>query len=155
MYKIFVPCCIQTLSNKSTTGNTQYRFAGLKTKAGYTAKDMTYIATTTGSQMGIVAKTSRGWKTLKDVISEAKKGKVFKFAGMSPKHADINYCLPCQAKLMSPAEFKLARRWTVIIWAGRPGSSPDGRRGHWGSSPKWQGAALRGCPRRRLNWVAI
>ena len=43
--------------------------------------------------MGIVAKTSRGWKTLKDVISEAKKGKVFKFAGMSPKHADINYLL--------------------------------------------------------------
>ena len=42
---------------------------------------------------------------MKDVISEAKKGKVFKFAGMSPKHADINYCPPCQAKLMSPAEF--------------------------------------------------
>ena len=62
-------------------------------KAGYTAKDMTYIATTTGSQMGIVAKTGKGWKTLKDVISEAKKGKVFKFAGMSPKHADINYLI--------------------------------------------------------------
>ena len=62
-------------------------------KAGYTAKDMTYIATTTGSEMGIVAKTGKGWKTLKDVISEAKKGKVFKFAGMSPKHADINYLI--------------------------------------------------------------
>ena len=62
-------------------------------KAGYAAKDMTYIATTTSSQMGIVAKTDRGWKTLKDVISEGKKGKVFKFAGMSPKHADINYLI--------------------------------------------------------------
>ena len=62
-------------------------------KAGYTAKDMTYIATTTGSQMGIVAKTGKGWKTLKDVISAARKGKVFKFAGMSPKHADINYLI--------------------------------------------------------------
>lgn len=62
-------------------------------KAGYTAKEFTYIATTTSSQMGIVAKTSRGWKTLKDVISEAKNGKIFKFAGMSPKHADINYLI--------------------------------------------------------------
>ena len=62
-------------------------------KAGYAAKDITYIATTTSSQMGIVAKTDRGWKTLKDVISEGKKGKVFKFAGMSPKHADINYLI--------------------------------------------------------------
>ncbi len=62
-------------------------------KAGYAAKDFTYIATTTSSQMGIVAKTSRGWKTLKDVIAAAKTGKVFKFAGMSPKHADINFMI--------------------------------------------------------------
>ena len=62
-------------------------------KAGYKASDYTYIATTTGSQMGIVASTSKGWKTFKDMIAEAKKGKVFKFAGMSPKHADINYLI--------------------------------------------------------------
>jgi len=62
-------------------------------KAGYSEKDITFIVTTTGSQMGIVAKTSRGWKTFKDVIAAAKKGKVFKFAGMSQKHADINYLI--------------------------------------------------------------
>lgn len=62
-------------------------------KAGYTLKDLTYIVTTTGSQMGIVAKTSKGWKTFKDVIRDGKNGKVFKFAGMSQKHADINYLI--------------------------------------------------------------
>jgi len=62
-------------------------------KAGYSEKDITFIVTTTGSQMGIVAKTSKGWKTFKDVIAAAKKGKVFKFAGMSQKHADINYLI--------------------------------------------------------------
>ena len=36
-------------------------------KAGYSEKDITFIVTTTGSQMGIVAKTSRGWKTFKEV----------------------------------------------------------------------------------------
>ena len=62
-------------------------------KAGYAAKDFTYIATTTSSQMGIVTNTSKGWKTFKDVIAAAKTGKVFKFAGMSPKHADINFLI--------------------------------------------------------------
>jgi tripartite-type tricarboxylate transporter receptor subunit TctC len=62
-------------------------------KAGYAVKDFTYIATTTSSQMGIVAKTSKGWKTFMDVIAAAKTGKVFKFAGMSPKHADINFLI--------------------------------------------------------------
>ena len=62
-------------------------------KAGYAAKDFTYIATTTSSQMGIVANTAKGWKTFKDVIAAAKTGKVFKFAGMSPKHADINFLI--------------------------------------------------------------
>jgi len=62
-------------------------------KAGYKTSDFTYIATTTSSQMGIVANTSKGWKTFKDVIAAAKKGKVFKFAGMSAKHADINFLI--------------------------------------------------------------
>ena len=62
-------------------------------KAGYKTDDFTYIATTTSSQMGIVANTSKGWKTFADVIAAAKKGKVFKFAGMSAKHADINFLI--------------------------------------------------------------
>ena len=71
-----------------------FGYAMLATKkAGYTVNDFTYIATTTSSQMGIVAKTDRGWKTFMDAIAEAKTGKVFKFAGMSPKHADINFLI--------------------------------------------------------------
>lgn len=60
---------------------------------GYKETDFTFIATTTGSQLGIVANTNRGWKTLADVIAEAKTGKTFKFGGMAPKHADINYLI--------------------------------------------------------------
>ena len=41
-------------------------------KAGYSAGDFTFVTTTAGSQMGIVAKTDRGWKTIQDVIAAAK-----------------------------------------------------------------------------------
>lgn len=59
---------------------------------GYTADDFTYIATTTGSQMGLVVKASKGWKTWDDFLKAAKAGTV-KFGGMSQKHADINYLI--------------------------------------------------------------
>jgi tripartite-type tricarboxylate transporter receptor subunit TctC len=62
-------------------------------KAGYKVSDFTYISTTTSSQMGIVANTSKGWKTFADVIAAAKKGAVLKFGGMSAKHADINFLI--------------------------------------------------------------
>ena len=77
---------------------------------GYNADDLTYITTTTSSQMGIIAKTDKGWKTFRDVIAEAKKGKIFRFAGMSPKHADINFLI----------EQKYGIRFnTVILRGGR------------------------------------
>lgn len=59
---------------------------------GYTAADFTYISTTTGSQMGLVVKASKGWKTWDDFLKAAKAGKV-KFGGMSQKHGDVNYLL--------------------------------------------------------------
>lgn len=63
-------------------------------KPGYSAKDFTFLTTTSGSQMGLVAKADRGWKTFKDVVAEAKKtGKTFKAGAMSQKLADGLYLL--------------------------------------------------------------
>lgn len=61
--------------------------------AGYTQNDFTYITTTTGFQMGIVAQTSHGWKTMEDVIEAAKGGRQIRFGAMSPRLADIAYLL--------------------------------------------------------------
>ena len=62
-------------------------------KAGYSADDFTYVTTTAGSQMGIVAKTSRGWKSIQDVIAAAKGGATVKLGAMSAKLADIAYTI--------------------------------------------------------------
>lgn len=59
---------------------------------GYTARDFTYITTTTGSQMGLVVKASKGWKTWGEFLKAAKTKKL-KFGGMGQKHADVNYLL--------------------------------------------------------------
>ncbi len=60
---------------------------------GYTEKDFTFLATTAGTEMGIVAKTSRGWKTLADVAAAMKKGEKVSFGAMSQKLADGAYLL--------------------------------------------------------------
>ncbi|MDE0057995.1 MAG: tripartite tricarboxylate transporter substrate-binding protein [Defluviicoccus sp.] len=62
-------------------------------KAGYAADDFTFVTTTAGSQMGIVAKTDRGWKTIQDVIAAAKGGATVKLGAMSAKLADIAYAI--------------------------------------------------------------
>ena len=62
-------------------------------KAGYSADDFTFVTTTAGSQMGIVAKTDRGWKTIEDVIAAAKGGATVKLGAMSAKLADIAYVI--------------------------------------------------------------
>ncbi len=62
-------------------------------KAGYSADDFTFVTTTAGSQMGIVAKTGRGWKTIEDVIAAAKGGTTVKLGAMSAKLADIAYVI--------------------------------------------------------------
>lgn len=61
--------------------------------AGYTQDDFTYITTTTGFQMGIVAQTTHGWNTMNDVIETAKNGRKIRFGAMSPRLADIAYLL--------------------------------------------------------------
>lgn len=60
---------------------------------GYSVHDFDYLSTLTGSQMGIVAKASRGWKTLGDVFAAIKKGKQISFGAMSQKLADGAYLI--------------------------------------------------------------
>ena len=60
-------------------------------KPGYAVGDFTYITTTAGSQMGIVAKTSRGWKSIDDLVKAAKGGAKVKFGAMSARLADLAY----------------------------------------------------------------
>ncbi len=62
-------------------------------KPGFSHKDFTYITTTSGSQMGLVMKTSAGFKSWNDVVAAAKGGKTFKFAAMTQKMADVAYLL--------------------------------------------------------------
>ena len=62
-------------------------------KPGYSDKDFDYITTTSGSQMGLVMKASSGFKTWDDVVKAGKSGKVFRFAAMSQKLADVAFLL--------------------------------------------------------------
>lgn len=54
---------------------------------------VTPITTTAGTQMGIVALASTGWKTLDDAIAAAKDGQAIRFGVMSPMLADLAYVI--------------------------------------------------------------
>ncbi len=60
---------------------------------GYTVDDFTYLTTTAGFQMGVVAKSDKGWNTFADVVAAAKGGEAIRFGVMSPKLADLAYLL--------------------------------------------------------------
>ncbi len=60
---------------------------------GFTAEDFTPVVTTAGFQMGVVAKTEKGYKTFTDVVAAAKGGQEIRFGAMSPKLADLAYLL--------------------------------------------------------------
>lgn len=62
-------------------------------KAGFTQRDFTPLTTVAGFQMGVVAKSSKGWKTIDDVFAAAKAGETIRFGTMSPKLADIAYLI--------------------------------------------------------------
>jgi tripartite-type tricarboxylate transporter receptor subunit TctC len=70
----------------------EYNLAAAK-RSGLKLSDFTPLVTTAGFQMGIVAKTSKGWKTFFDVIKAAKEGQPIRFGVMSPKLADLAYLL--------------------------------------------------------------
>ena len=59
--------------------------------AGYAADEFTYVTTTAGTQIGLVAKSEHGWKSIEDVVAAAKAGTAFKLGAMGPKLADIAY----------------------------------------------------------------
>ena len=61
--------------------------------SGLTPTDFTLIATTTGTQTGIVAPVAKGWDTFADVIDAAKAGEEIRLGVMSDKLADIAYLL--------------------------------------------------------------
>jgi tripartite-type tricarboxylate transporter receptor subunit TctC len=60
---------------------------------GYTEGDFTYLATTAGTQLGVVATAGKGWKTLADAVKESKAGKKLTFGVMTPSLADGAYLL--------------------------------------------------------------
>ena len=61
--------------------------------AGYAADDFTFVTTTAGSQMGLVAKADRGWKSIEDAIAAAKAGEAVKVGAMSQRLADLTYAV--------------------------------------------------------------
>ena len=61
--------------------------------AGYALEDFDVLTTTAGTQMALFAKTSRGWKTLHDVIAAAKAGESISVGAFSPRVADGIYLL--------------------------------------------------------------
>ena len=69
-----------------------YNMAAAK-KSGLKPSDFTPLATTAGFQMGLVAKTDKGWKSIDDVAAAAKAGQKIRFGAMSPRLADLAYLL--------------------------------------------------------------
>ena len=76
-------------------------------KSQFSEKDFTFITTTASSQMGLVAKTSRGWKTIRDAVAAAK-GKTLKLGAMSAKLGDLAYIV----------EQKLGVKFNVVMFRG-------------------------------------
>ncbi len=62
-------------------------------KAGLSPGDFAGLSTTAGFQLGIIGRTSDGWKTMNDVIAAAKNNNEIRFGTMSPRLADIAYLL--------------------------------------------------------------
>jgi len=61
--------------------------------AGVSLNDVTPLTTVAGFQMGIVAKSSKGWNNIGDVIAASKAGETIRFGTMSPKLSDLAFLL--------------------------------------------------------------
>lgn len=61
--------------------------------AGMTPENFTGLTTTAGFQMGVVARSDKGWTSFEDMIAAAKGGQEIRFGTMSPKLADLAYLL--------------------------------------------------------------
>lgn len=60
---------------------------------GMKPSDFTGITTTAGFQMGVVALSSKGWKSVEEMVAAAKNGETIRFGTMSPRLADLAYLL--------------------------------------------------------------
>lgn len=58
-----------------------------------TPDQFTGLSTTAGFQMGIVAKSDKGWNSFADVIAAAKAGEEIRFGTMSPRLSDLAFLL--------------------------------------------------------------
>ncbi len=61
--------------------------------AGVTPADVNALTTTAGFQMGLVAKSDKGWTSIEDMVAAAKGGETLRFGAMSPKLADLAFLL--------------------------------------------------------------
>ncbi|MBT9385389.1 hypothetical protein KM176_16065 [Pseudooceanicola sp. CBS1P-1] len=59
----------------------------------YGLEDFDFLSSVTGSQVGIVARADRGWKTLGDVIEAARAGQKISFAAMTQQLSDGTYVI--------------------------------------------------------------
>ncbi|MEM9756656.1 MAG: tripartite tricarboxylate transporter substrate-binding protein, partial [Pseudomonadota bacterium] len=61
--------------------------------SGMSPDDFTGITTTAGFQMGIVARSERGWTSFEEMVAAAAAGEEIRFGAMSPRLADLAYLL--------------------------------------------------------------
>ena len=80
-----------TVIGMAVTETLGYNMAA--SNSGMTPADFTPITTTAGFQMGVVARSDKGWKTMADVVAAAKSGQDIRFGVMSPRLADLAYLL--------------------------------------------------------------
>lgn len=59
----------------------------------YSVEDFDYLSTIAGSQIGLIAKADRGWKSLADVIAAAKAGEQISVGAMASNLADGTYLI--------------------------------------------------------------
>lgn len=86
---------------------------------GYASGDFAYLTTVAGTQTGLVAKASKGWKTLADVVEDAKAGKKIVVGALSPMYADAFYLLGKQMKVnFNIVNFKGGKNVLNAILAG-------------------------------------
>lgn len=80
-----------TIIGMAVTETLGYNMAA--SNSGMTPADFTPITTTAGFQMGVVARSDKGWNTMADVVAAAKSGQDIRFGVMSPRLADLAYLL--------------------------------------------------------------
>jgi len=66
-----------------------FGYGMLTADTGWKPGDFTPIVTTAGFQMALVAASSKGWKTVDDMLASAKAGETIRFGSLSSRLADM------------------------------------------------------------------